>query len=287
MFTRLGLFLSLAFSLLILAAPAGAQDPRVEPDQEEGSGARTQTLVIEPPVLGGEWKPFGPAPKRGGQSENALPDNGVGGAVHTLAAHPTDPNILYIGSVNGGIWKTTNAIATSPTWVQQTDSQTSLSIGALEFDPTDPNRQTLVAGIGRFSSFSSRGGNRLGLLRTVNGGDRWVRIDGGGLLVGKNISGVAPRGRIIVVSVNTADSNTFSNIGIFRSTDSGATFKQISNGDGSATGLPGGVCNDLAGDPVNPARLFAPVVFATSVGGLNGIYRSTDTGASWKKVSDA
>jgi len=289
MFTRLvsPVRLFLTFCILIFPALASAQEPRLEQEPREGNGAVTQAVVVEPSILGGTWRPFGPAPKRNGQSENALPNNGVGGAVHTLAAHPTDANVLYMGAVNGGIWKTTNAAAASPTWMQQTDPQTSLSIGALEFDPTDATRQTLVAGIGRFSSFASRGGQRLGLLRTENGGTRWTRIDGGGVLVGKNISGVAPRGPIIVVSVNTADSNTFPNIGIFRSTDFGATFTQISNGNGSATGLPGGVSNDLVGDPANPARLFTSVVFATTVGGLNGIYRSTNTGATWAKVSNA
>jgi hypothetical protein len=291
MFTRLGspirLFLILCILSIVFLTLASAQEPRLEQEPRERNGALTQALVIEPPILGGTWRPFGPAPKTNGQSENALPNNGVGGAVHTLAPHPTDANTLYIGAVNGGIWKTTNATAESPIWVQQTDPQTSLSIGALEFDPTDATRQTLVAGIGRFSSFASRGGQRLGLLRTFDGGNRWTRLDGGGVLVGKNISGVAPRGSIIVLSVNVADSFTFPNIGIFRSTDFGATFTQISNGNGSATGLPGGVSNDLVGDPTNPARLFTSVVFATTVGGLNGIYRSTNTGATWTKVSNA
>jgi hypothetical protein len=290
MFTRLGspirLFLTLCILSFIFPSLTSAQEPRVEQEPREVNGAVTQGTVIEPSILGGTWRPFGPAPKLNGQSENAAPNNGVGGAVHTLAAHPTEANILYIGTVNGGIWKTTNATATSPTWVQQTDPQTSLSIGALEFDLTDATRQTLVAGIGRFSSFASRGGQRLGLLRTTDGGNRWVRIDGGGVLVGKNISGVAARGPVIVVSVNVADSFTFPNIGIFRSTNFGATFTQISNGNGSATGLPGGVSNDLVGDQTNPARLFTSVVFATTVGGLNGIYRSTNTGSTWTKVSN-
>jgi hypothetical protein len=281
--------LFLALSILFLPVMAGAQVPRdtQEPRERTIPSAVTQEEVVKPLVVGGPWQPIGPAPKRNGQSENALPNNEVSGAVHTIAAHPADANTLYAGAVNGGIWKSTNAAAASPTWVQQTDPQLSLSIGALEFDPTDATRQTLIAGIGRFSSFAGSGGDRLGLLRTVNGGGLWTGIDGGGTLVGKNISGVAPRGQTIVVSVDIADSFTFPNIGIFRSVNSGATFTQISNGNGATTGLPGGVTYDLAGDLANPARLFTGVVFADLVGGLNGIYRSTNTGANWAKVSNA
>jgi hypothetical protein len=277
---RLFLYL-LLLPLLFLPMMTGAQEPR------EKIAPATQAEVIQPPTLGGTWQPIGPAPSRNRQSKGGTPDGEVGGAVHTVAAHPTDANILYAGAVNGGIWKTTNATAVRPTWVLQTESQRSLSIGALEFDPTDATRQTLVAGIGRFSSFGRQGGARLGLLRTVNGGDRWTMIDGGGTLVGKNISGVAARGNIIVVSVNIADTFTFPNIGIFRSTDWGATFTHISFGNGIRTGLPTGVTHDLAGDPANPARLFTSVVRANSVEGVNGIYRSTNTGATWTKVSNA
>jgi hypothetical protein len=279
--------LFLALCLPFLSAMASAQTPRDAQESRErrASGAVTQAQVVVPPTLGGTWRPIGPAPKRNGQAEFALPDNQVSGAVHALAAHPTDPNVLYAGAANGGIWKTTNAAASSPTWVQQTDPQLSLSIGALEFDPTDATRQTLVAGIGLFSSFGT-GGPRLGLLRTVNGGDRWMRIDGGAM-AGKNISGVAPRGPVIVVSANFADIYTYDNVGIFRSTDFGATFTHVSVGNGSATGLPGGVAFDLVGDPTNPARLFTGLIFADGVGGRNGIYRSVNTGATWTKVGSA
>jgi hypothetical protein len=176
---RLFLALYLLFlPLLCLSTMTRAQAPR------EKTTTVTQAVVIHPPTLGGIWHPIGPAPKRNAQAKGETPEDEVGGAVHTVAAHPTDANILYAGAVNGGIWRTTNATAVRPTWVQQTESQLSLSIGALEFDPTDATRQTLVAGIGRFSSFARRGGERLGLLRTVNGGGRWTRMDGGGTLVG-------------------------------------------------------------------------------------------------------
>ena len=109
----------------------------------------------------------------------------------------------------------------SPSWQQQTDSHGSLSIGAIEFDPTDPNNQTLVAGIGRFSSFGRRGGQRRGLLRTTDGGTSWVPLNGGGALLGLNVSGVAARGAIIVISVYTA-SPPDTAAGIWRSSDTGA-----------------------------------------------------------------
>ena len=94
----------------------------------------------------------------------------VVGAVKAVAAHPANPDIVYVGSVNGGVWRTRNAQNATPTWEQLTDAQLSLSIGALEFDPTDSTHRTLVTGTGRFSSLSRIGGSLIGLLRTTDGG---------------------------------------------------------------------------------------------------------------------
>ncbi|HEX6901200.1 MAG TPA: RTX toxin [Thermoanaerobaculia bacterium] len=234
---------------------------------------------------GGFWLPQGPGPTLNGQTEG-LEDGDVAGAIQTVAAHPRAAGTLYVGTVNGGVWKTTNAASQNVKWERLTDEQASNSVGALEFDPTDPAYKTLVAGIGRFSSLSSLGGARTGLLRTTDGGKTWTAIDGGGVLIEKNISGVAPRGNTLVIAVNTSTPFTFNNIGIWRSTNGGATFQQIAGGDGAATGLPGGVTYDLVGDPKRPNRLFTSVVFADLVGGVNGVYRSDDTGATWTKVSN-
>jgi hypothetical protein len=85
------------------------------------------------------------------------------GAVNRVLPHPTDSNIMYIGSVNGGVWKTINAQSNNPTWVPLTDNLKSLSIGALAFDTADTTRNTIIAGIGRTSSLSSRGGTIIGI----------------------------------------------------------------------------------------------------------------------------
>ena len=102
--------------------------------------------------------------------------NPVCGAVSRLAPHPTNASILYAGAVNGGVWRTTNATAVAPTWTPLTDQLASPSIGALEFDPTDASNQTLVAGIGRLSSFGGVGGALTGIQRTTDGGNSWTEL---------------------------------------------------------------------------------------------------------------
>lgn len=233
---------------------------------------------------GKKWKAQGPGPNTEGQVEG-IADGEVSGAVQVVVTHPTDSKKMWIGAVNGGVWETDNATSNNIKWKRLTDEQQSNSIGALDLDPTDNKNKTLVAGIGRFSSFGSTGGARIGLLRTTDGGKNWTVRNGGGVLNDKNISGVAARGNVLVVSVNTALAFTFANIGIWRSADGGATFTQIAVGNGAATGLPGGVTNDLVGVRGNPNRLFTGVVFADSVGGQNGVYRSDNAGATWTKVS--
>ncbi|MCA9010259.1 MAG: hypothetical protein KDB01_10960, partial [Planctomycetaceae bacterium] len=232
------------------------------------------------------WIAQGPAPSQAGQVEN-IANGEVIGAIHTVVTHPANANIVYIGGSNGGIWKSTNATAAAPTWTPLTDSLPSLSIGAMQLDPTDTTSETLVAGVGRYSSFTREGGARTGIYKTTDGGTNWTVLNGGGTLVGKNISGVAARGNTIVVSVNSADNFDLANIGIFRSTNGGATFTRMSVGNGSgATGLPEGASYDLASDPANNAILYTSIVFNNTASN-NGIYKSVDTGATWTKVSDA
>ena len=222
------------------------------------------------------WVAQAPGPNTQGQVEN-IKDGEVSGAIKTVALHPTDANIAYVGAVNGGIWKTTSAMAPNPNWIPQTDNLGSLSIGDIQLDPTIANHQTLVAGIGRFSSYVSAGGGFIGLLRTTDGGNNWVKINDNGALNGFNITGVAPRNAVIIISVDRVDDNfNSSKIGIWRSMDTGKTWTQISGGNG--TGLPPGESAGLASDPTNPNILYTDA-------GVSGIYRSNDVGANWFKVS--
>src|SRR5258707_14386088 len=72
-------------------------------------------------LSGSPWVLQGPAPAFGGQV-NVPPNDAVSGAIQAVAPHPTNANILYVGAVNGGVWKTTNATAASPIWTPLTES---------------------------------------------------------------------------------------------------------------------------------------------------------------------
>lgn len=245
----------------------------------------TATAEAKDHGVGGAWVAQGPSPVVD-DLVNVPPDNGVVGAVHALVPHPASADILYIGSVNGGIWVTYNATAVKPTWVHLTDDEESQSIGAMDLDPTDNKYRTLVAGPGAYSAYGDYG-DLAGLLLTNHAGDpdkKWKRLTGGGVMLGKSVSGIAVRGNRIVAAVDVAKPLSYATVGIFRSSNNGNSFTQISQGNGAATGLPGGITYDLAGDPIRPERLFTTVVQA-DVGGSNGIYRSDDTGAHWVKVS--
>ena len=231
--------------------------------------------------------PQGPAPIENGPAL-ASPNNEVDGAIQAVAPHPGNADVIYVGAVNGGIWKTTNATSASPHWTPLTDYQKSLSIGALKFDPTDSKGNTLIAGVGRFSAYRRAGGPRIGLLLTTDAGTTWRSIDGGGMLKGSNISGVAMRGSTIVATADTADNLTCLHFGMFRSVDGGQNFSLVSKTSGS--GLPDGKVFDLAEDPGNSAVLYAPVQFlnyADCKQGTSGVYKSTNTGATWSLVNDA
>lgn len=215
------------------------------------------------------WVQQGPGPNTGGQVEG-ITNKRVVGAIRAVVPHPSDADTLWVGSVNGGIWKTTNATAGEPTWVEQLGLDRSLSIGSLALDPTDETHGTLLAGSGITSAFEGVGGAQVGVWHTTDGGANWKLLDGGGAIANMNVIGVAPRGATMVIAAQ--------DYGIWRSTDTGKTWTKISGAGGS--GLPDGTSYDLASDPANPARLFTNA-------GAQGIYRSTDTGATWQKVSDA
>ena len=193
------------------------------------------------------------------------------GAINALVVHPTNADIIWVGTVNGGVWKTTNATTPSgnPTWTPLTDHQPSLSIAALALDPTFSTADVLVAGLGRASSFGKEG-PLAGILRTTDGGTTWTQL-GATELSNQSLSAIAARGPVIVAAART---------GIWLSTNTGGSFNHLDAGAGLPDPGLGGAATDLQGDPSNSARVYAAI---TNSGG--GVFRSDDSGASWLRIS--
>ena len=97
--------------LLSVAAAAGTSC-----NAPRGAGEMQPEPVLVQGALNGAtatWPAQGPSPITSGQTENLNPNNEVSGAIRVVLPHPTDPNTLYLGAVNGGIWRTSNATAAS------------------------------------------------------------------------------------------------------------------------------------------------------------------------------
>ena len=218
----------------------------------------------------------GPAPLNGG-GVDGITNSPVSGAIEAVAPHPATVGTLLIGGVNGGIWRTVNATAASPTWTSVSDTG---SISDIKYDLSDGTSMTLLAGIGRTSSFGNVGSDRNGLLRSTDGGTTWSAITT--LAGGPNVRAVEPRGANLVVGINAADSTSCGDGGLFHSADTGATFTQ----------RHAGITFDVTANPLttgaSATEMFASVDNAGAVcSGTVGIHRSGDSGATWAKVSNA
>ena len=79
--------------------------------------------------------------------------NPAAGAINAIVPSPTNSGVVFVGTVSGGVWKTSNATAAIPTWTPLTDNQLpQLPINSLAMSPVDS--LTLFAGTGNTSSFA-------------------------------------------------------------------------------------------------------------------------------------
>jgi len=238
----------------------------VEAQREEGP----QTAA-----LGSSWTAIGPAPTNNGQTYGT-PKVPVTGRVTALAPHPTNPNILYLGAAQGGVWKTTNALSPSPIWTPLTDQQASLAVGAIAVDPN--NGDIIYVGTGE-SNYSCDSYFGAGILKSTNGGATWSLL-GAAQFDSRSIS------RIAINPSNTQEiwvSSTSGiggvgcdraptgapDLGLYRSTNGGASFSPILTGVGAT---------DVLLDPNNPGNVFAAFVSL-------GIYRKLSTDSSFTQLT--
>jgi photosystem II stability/assembly factor-like uncharacterized protein len=251
----------------LLLALAVASPEAVAQKQKPRSGKQTATTATFDQKLynGITWRSIGPF--RGGRSA-------------TVTGVPGKPNLYYMGTVGGGVWRTTDG---GSTWENISDGFFGGSIGAVAVSESDPN--VIYVGEGE-KTVRGNVSSGHGMWRSVDAGKTWEQI---GLKDSKHIGRIRIHPQnpdIVYVAVMGDLYKSHEERGVFKSTDGGKTWKKtlFANKDAGAV--------DLILDPNNPRHLYATTwnvrrnPYSLSSGGPgSGIWKSTDGGDTWKDIS--
>src|SRR5664279_2602630 len=204
-----------------------------------------------------------------------------GGRVTTVTGVPSQPNTYYMGSTGGGVWKTTDA---GHTWANVSDGQIAVgSMGAVEVSLSNPD--VIYAGTGS-SKIRSNVSIGRGIYKSVDAGKTWT------------FAGLREVGQISTVRVHPTNPNVVwvaalgnpfadnPERGVYRTTDGGKNWQRVLHISDSAGAA------DLELQPGSPDVLFACMWHGqrkpwTIISGARegGIYKSTDSGDHWTKLS--
>lgn len=232
------------------------------------------------------------------------------GRISALTFHPSDTNQMWVGAPSGGIWKSDDY---GESWYPLDDQLPNLGVSDIVIHPSNPDTIYMSTGDG-----SSSDTYTYGILKSVDGGTNW---DTTGLSFGvseaKNIR------RLLLDSLNPSTLIAAATDGIYRSTDAGETWNKVANGNftdlefkptstdtiyaakGNSSGVPFYLSYDngqswnpsstglsasditrmkIAVTSANPSLIYA--VTSLNNGGLEGVYKSEDAGASWVAMSN-
>ncbi|MGQ0648524.1 MAG: VPS10 domain-containing protein [Gemmatimonadaceae bacterium] len=257
-------FVALGGVVLALATPAVAQR------SARAAGARADSAP----------RPAVTAEAIGGLRARSIGPAMTSGRVMSIAVHPDDPAVIYVGTASGGLWK---SVSGGAAWTPIMDREGSYSIGWVTLDPKNPN--VVWVGTGeRNSQRSVAYGD--GVYKSEDGGRSWKNV---GLKNSEHI------GRIVVHPKNSdmvyvaAQGPLWSpggDRGLYKTSDGGKTWEQVLKVSEN-TGV-----SDVVLDPRNPDVIVATAYqrrrhFFTLIDGgpESAIHRSTDGGRTWTRVN--
>ncbi len=212
------------------------------------------------------WRSIGPL--RGGRTVAAV---GV----------PQRPGLFYIGVTDGGVWTTNDY---GRTWRPIFDSEPTGSVGAIAVAPSDPNVIYVGSGEGLQRPDLSVGD---GIYKSTDAGRTWTHE---GLTDAEQIAQILvdPRdANKVLAAVLGHPYGSNPERGVFRSTDGGQTWTKVLYKDENTGAV------DLVFSPASADTVFAVLwaarqspwegpAYYLNLAANNGIYRSTDGGATWQ-----
>jgi len=255
---------------MAVVPPLPAQAPR--------KGASPAPTVTEALLKGLKARAIGPAV--------------MGGRISDIAIDPRNPAVFYVGFATGGVWKSGNyGVTLSPIF----DDQPAQSIGAVAVAPSNSN--ILWVGTGEGNDRNSSGWG-VGLFKSIDGGATW---EFAGLKTSRTIRRllVHPTNPDIVFAAAGGSLwATGGERGLYRTTDGGKNWQRVLGAKAPNDDVTG--CSDVVMDPADPNILYAalyarqrtPWAFRYGVAATRdsadagGIYKSTDGGTTWTKLTN-
>lgn len=205
---------------------------------------------------------------------------GMSGRVTATDVVRRSPNVIYIGSASGGLWKSESG---GVSWQPVFDTMAVASIGAIAVDQRTPDVVWVGTGEGNPRN-SQTSGN--GVYRSLDGGKTWKHL---GLDRTRNIHRLIldpNNAQVAYVAALGSAWGENPERGVFKTTDGGATWQKVLYVN-EKTG-----CADLVMDPTNPNKLFAAMWeyrrwpwFFKSGGPGSGLYVTFDAGRTWKRLT--
>ncbi|MGD2067074.1 MAG: glycosyl hydrolase, partial [Gemmatimonadota bacterium] len=240
--------------------------------------------AVAAPAGGGAQSPESPGAAHVDRALSGLRLRGIGpavmgGRIADIAVSPADPSTWYVAVGSGNLWKTVNA---GITWTPVFDDRSSYSLGTVAVDPSNPDVVWLGTGenvSGRHVAWGD------GVYRSGDAGRTWRRA---GLERSEHVGRILvdPRdGDVVLVAAEGPLWSPGGQRGVFRTTDGGETWEAVLEID-EDTGV-----TDLERHPTDPDVLYAAAyqrrrhVWGFLAGGpSSGIWKSTDGGATWRRV---
>src|SRR5437763_7862826 len=222
-------------------------------------------------------KEFAPAPGDT-QWESVGPTN-VGGRITCLVCDPAKPDNIWAGAAGGGVWQSTDA---GRSWKGLWHSQDVLNVGALAIHPTNPKIIYCGTGEANLSADSYAG---VGIYRTTNGGQTWTLFASSAKTkIPSRIGAIAidphdpSHMRIGGIGFGKVSPQEHGFGGMYTSRDEGKTWTRE-----TFISAQNYWCHSIVFHPTQPQRIFATF---TAQGVSNGIWRSTDGGATWSHLTN-